>query len=265
MNRPDFTASTRATAATAATAATRSNMSAARPALPAAFSAGMGGAGAAPPPAFSATFRAVQADVNAYLAHGGSAGSGADSAASGAALNADGAALRARLNAARAIGGTEGVDEASQQAFLEAIRPYAEETGQRLGVSPEIVAAHAALESGWGQRPLRGANGGDSNNLFGIKAGGAWQGDVTAATTTEYASGAAVKRVERFRSYPDQAAAFRDYGDLLSDNPRYQGALNAGGDVRAFARGLVQGGYATDPAYAEKLAGLAARIARRAP
>jgi flagellar protein FlgJ len=264
MNRPDFifTAPTRATAATAAT---QSNMTAARPALPASFSAGgLGGKGFAPPGAFSATFRAVQADVNTYLAHGGNSGS-TGSASSGAALNVDGAALRARLNAAHAIGGTESVDEGAQQAFLEAIRPYAEETGQRLGVSPDIVAAHAALESGWGQRPLRGANGGDSNNLFGIKAGGAWQGDVAATTTTEYEYGAAVKRVERFRSYPDQAAAFRDYGDLLSDNPRYQSALNAGSDARAFARGLAQGGYATDPAYAEKLAGLAARIARRTP
>jgi flagellar protein FlgJ len=264
MNRPDFNAFTAPTRATAATAATQSNMTAARPVLPASFSAGgMGSMGAAPSGAFSAAFRAVQADVNTYLAQGGNSSTG--SASSGGALNVDGAALRARLNAARAIGGTEGVDEGAQQAFLEAIRPYAEETGQRLGVSPDIVAAHAALESGWGQRPLRGANGGDSNNLFGIKAGGAWQGDVAATTTTEYEYGAAVKRVERFRSYPDQAAAFRDYGDLLSDNPRYQSALNAGSDARAFARGLAQGGYATDPAYAEKLAGLAARIARRTP
>jgi flagellar protein FlgJ len=261
MSRPDFfTAPTRATAATAAT---QSNMTSARPALPAAFAAGAGSAAssAAPSAAFSATFRAVQADVSAYLANGSS---GSAAAPAGASLNADGAALRARLQAARAIGGTtEGVDNASQLEFLEAIRPYAEETGQRLGVSPDIVAAHAALESGWGQRPVRTAHGGDSNNLFGIKASGQWQGDVAASTTTEYEHGAAVKRVERFRSYPDQAAAFRDYADLLTDNPRYQAALNAGSDARAFARGLAAGGYATDPSYAEKLAGLAAKISRR--
>ncbi|WP_395399072.1 flagellar assembly peptidoglycan hydrolase FlgJ [Pseudoduganella sp. UC29_106] len=256
MSRPDFfTAPTRATAATAAT---QSNMTSARPALPAFSSAP---SGAVPSAGFSATFRAVQADVSAYLANGSS---NSTSAPAGASLNADGAALRARLQAGRAIGGTtEGVDNASQLEFLEAIRPYAEETGQRLGVSPDIVAAHAALESGWGQRPVRTANGGDSNNLFGIKASGQWQGDVAASTTTEYEHGAAVKRVERFRSYPDQAAAFRDYADVLTDNPRYQAALNAGTDARAFARGLAAGGYATDPSYAEKLAGLAARIARK--
>jgi len=266
MSRPDFfTAPTRATAftaSTASTAATQSNMTAARPALPAAFSGAA--AQAASSAAFSATFRAVQGDVNAYLAQGSSTGdAGSSSAGAGASLNVDGAALRARLNAARAIGGTEGVDSAAQQEFLASIRPYAEETGQRLGVSPDIVAAHAALESGWGQRPVRSADGSDSNNLFGIKAGGQWQGAVAASSTTEYEFGAAVKRVERFRSYPDQAAAFRDYTGLLADNPRYQAALNTGSDARAFARGLAQGGYATDPAYADKLAGLAARIARR--
>lgn len=253
MSRPDFfTAPTRATAATAAT---QSNMTSVRPALPAAFAVGT-----TPSAAFSATFRAVQTDVSAYLANGSSTGS----ASAAASLNADGAALRARLQAARAIGGTtEGVDQASQLEFLAAIRPYAEETGQRLGVSPDIVAAHAALESGWGQRPVRTASGDDSNNLFGIKAGGQWQGDVAASLTTEYEHGAAVKRVERFRSYPDQAAAFRDYADMLTDNPRYQAALNSGTDARAFARGLAAGGYATDPSYADKLAGLAARISRR--
>ncbi|MGO4377353.1 glycoside hydrolase family 73 protein [Pseudoduganella sp. RAF53_2] len=256
MSRPDFTAFMAPTRATAATAATQSNMTAARPALPAAFSSSSGQSAA-----FSTTFRAVQADVNAYLANGSSTGSVGGSASQ---LNVDGAALRAKLNAARAIGGTtEGIDSTAQEQFLESIRPYAEETGQRLGVSPDIVAAHAALESGWGQRPLRATDGSDSNNLFGIKANAQWQGDVAASMTTEYEYGAAVKRVEKFRSYPDQAAAFRDYGDMLSDNPRYQHALNTGTDARAFARGLAQGGYATDPSYAEKLAGLAARIARR--
>jgi flagellar protein FlgJ len=227
-------------------------MTAARPALPAAFPSG-GGAG------FSATFAQVQGDVSDFLAHGG--GFSADAAPP---LTADGAALRARLSAA-AIGGTDeqatGVDGDAQQEFLASIRPYAEEAGQKLGVSPDIVAAHAALESGWGQRPLRNGTA-DANNLFGIKAGGGWQGDVAANTTTEYEHGAAVKKVDRFRSYPDQASAFRDYADLLASSPRYRQALNAGNDAHAFAAGLARGGYATDPAYAQKLSKLAAKIAR---
>src|SRR5450830_1254593 len=246
MNRSDFTF---ATAPTQATAATASNMSAARPALPADFSAGGGNAG------FSAAFRQVQGDVANFTSDSG-------------ALTADGAALRARLaasapNSTCVIDGdmaSSGIDGDLQQQFLASIRPYAEEAGQKLGVSPDIVAAHAALESGWGQRPLRNGTA-DSNNLFGIKAGSTWQGDVAANVTTEYEHGTALKKVEKFRSYPDQASAFRDYATLLADNPRYKNALNTGGDALAFATGLAKGGYATDPAYAQKLSKLAARVA----
>ncbi len=255
MNRSDFTF---ATAPTQATAATASNMSAARPALPADFSAGGGSAG------FSAAFRQVQGDVAHFIDNGG----GSFTSDSGA-LTADGAALRARLaastpNSTGIIDGemaSSGIDGDLQQQFLASIRPYAEEAGQKLGVSPDIVAAHAALESGWGQRPLRNGTA-DSNNLFGIKAGGSWQGDVAANVTTEYEHGTALKKVEKFRSYPDQASAFRDYATLLADNPRYKNALNTGGDAHAFATGLAKGGYATDPAYAQKLAKLAAKVAK---
>ncbi|MBA5638010.1 glucosaminidase domain-containing protein [Duganella sp. LX20W] len=254
---------------TTPTAATVSNMQTSRPAaaLPAAFggwSAPSGGAG------FGATFRQVQDEVADFLAHGG--GAAAPSArvqAPGAGLGLDPAGLALRQQAqggaidGATAGTTAGVDSEVQQQFLASIQPWAEETGARLGVSPTIVAAHAALESGWGRHPLR-AGGADSNNLFGLKAGANWAGAVADATTTEYVHGAALKKVERFRSYPDAASAFRDYADMLTSNPRFQGALRAGDDAHAFARGLAQGGYATDPAYADKLGKLAARLQRGA-
>lgn len=248
--------------ATTPTAATVSNMQDSRPAaaLPAAFggwSAPTGGAG------FGATFRQVQDEVADFLAHG--SGAAAPSASGG--LNPAGLALRQQMQGG-AIDGTTagasaGVNSEVQQQFLASIQPWAEEAGARLGVSPNIVAAHAALESGWGQRPLR-AGGTDSNNLFGLKAGASWAGAVADATTTEYVHGAALKKVERFRSYPDAASAFRDYADMLTSNPRFQGALRTGADAHAFARGLASGGYATDPAYADKLGKLAARLQRGA-
>lgn len=251
---------------TQATAPTVSNMTSARPALPAGFSGGSGGGG------FSLAFQQVQADVATFISQGGGASTGGPDTP----LTADGAALRARL-ASQAIGGTDaadgteamggveaagdGIDGDARQQFLATIRPHAEAAAAKLGVSPDIVAAHAALESGWGQRPLKNGSA-TTNNLFGIKAGGQWQGDVSANVTTEYEHGTPVKKVEKFRSYPDQASAFRDYADLLASNPRYQKALNAGNDAHAFASGLARGGYATDPAYAQKLSKLAAKIAR---
>jgi flagellar protein FlgJ len=122
------------------------------------------------------------------------------------------------------------------------------------------VQAHAALESGWGQRPIRNVDGASSHNLFGIKAGGKWDGATSETATTEYVGGAAVKTSAKFRAYPDGAAAFRDYARMLLDNPRYKGAIGAGSDANAFAQGLAKGGYATDPAYAAKLARLAGKL-----
>lgn len=152
------------------------------------------------------------------------------------------------------------VDRAEQHEFVAAIAPAAQAVAGRLGVAAELVVAHAALESGWGRWPLRGADGGTTHNLFGVKAGEAWQGAVVRARTTEFEGGVAVKREDAFRSYSDADSAFRDYARLLIENPRYAGALQTGDDARAFAEGLVRGGYATDPAYADKLTRVAAQI-----
>ncbi len=231
MNQLDFAvAGMRATAAAAPTP----------PAAPA------GGAVAG----FADLMDQVRGEVGDFIAHG--ATDGADFAPG---LSAEGRALRAQAAPAPAAG-----TDAAQQQFLASIAPWAQQAGERLGVAPHLVAAHAALESGWGQRPLRQGAGADSHNLFGIKAGGQWHGDVVAAATTEYEHGAAVARTERFRSYPDQGAAFDDYAKMLLANPRYHAALGTGADAHAFAQGLARGGYATDPAYGAKLARLAGQL-----
>lgn len=256
MRQADFFASNAralpATSATTATAAIQSNMRATE----ATASTG----------SFSSVFRQVQGEVARFIVQGGEPGAGN-------AVNSLTPQARAYLGTDSSVtsnvlgsinqGGDIG---AVQQQFLASIKPWTEETGARLGVAPEIIAAHAALESGWGQRPLRQGSGADTNNLFGIKAGGKWQGDVADALTTEYAegSGSPLKKTERFRSYPDQASAFRDYAQVLLDNPRYRAALRTGSDAHAFAQGLARGGYATDPQYAAKLGQLATRLQRAA-
>lgn len=152
-----------------------------------------------------------------------------------------------------------GSTDASRRAFLDKIAPWAMQAAEQLGTSPHIIAAHAALESGWGQQPVK-SQGRSVHNLFGIKAGSSWRGSSVDAMTTEYINGADVKMVQRFRAYPDYGSAFRDYTKLLKDNPRYAGAINAGNDARAFGRGLKRGGYATDAAYEEKLVKVARQI-----
>jgi flagellar protein FlgJ len=146
---------------------------------------------------------------------------------------------------------------ASADAFVDAITPHAERAAKELGIPARVLVAQAALETGWGQKAIRNADGSDSHNYFGIKAHGGWQGATTDTLTHEYVGGE--KRAERagFRSYGSVGEAFDDYVAFIKDNPRYADALRHGGDAQRYVAGLQQAGYATDPGYAAKIARIA--------
>ncbi len=137
--------------------------------------------------------------------------------------------------------------------FVDRLWPEAVGAAKELGVSPHLMIGQAALESGWGRNEIRGADGRNSHNLFGIKAGGNWRGDVVETTTTEFVNGAAQKVTAKFRAYSSYGEAFHDYAKLLRDNSRYASVLENGRDPVAFADALQRSGYATDPLYADKL------------
>ena len=145
-----------------------------------------------------------------------------------------------------------------KQAFIDALLPQAEKAAQTLGVPASFIVAQAALETGWGRKPLLSEDGSDSYNLFGIKAGAGWQGDVVEQVTTEYQYGVAVKQTERFRAYGSYEEALTDYAALLKR--RYPLAVGAGDSAETFTAGLVAGGYATDPAYDQKLQRIIAQL-----
>jgi flagellar protein FlgJ len=147
-----------------------------------------------------------------------------------------------------------------QQDFVSALRPAATAAARELGVDPDAIIAHAALETGWGRSMPAGADGRSSFNLFGIKAGSGWNGAAVQSRTSEFASGRMQQVSARFRAYGSADESMRDYVRLIKDNPRYAAAIGTGSDVEAFARGLQRGGYATDPAYVEKLTAVAARL-----
>jgi len=122
------------------------------------------------------------------------------------------------------------------------------------GIPAAFMIAQAAHESGWGRREIRNADGSPSNNLFGIKAGPSWKGAVAEITTTEYVDGQPRKVTAKFRAYASAAESFADYARLMKTSPRYTGVLANAASAEGFAQGLQKAGYATDPAYAEKLA-----------
>ncbi|KQQ88108.1 flagellar assembly peptidoglycan hydrolase FlgJ [Massilia sp. Leaf139] len=139
------------------------------------------------------------------------------------------------------------------RAFQEKLGAHAAEAEAVTGVPAKFMLGQAALETGWGKRMIRNADGSNANNLFGIKAGPNWKGKVATAVTTEYVNGVARQKVEKFRAYDTPADSFKDYARMLANNPRYEKVLDHAGDASAFAHGLQRAGYATDPQYAAKL------------
>ncbi|MDB5754013.1 MAG: flgJ [Massilia sp.] len=139
------------------------------------------------------------------------------------------------------------------KSFQDKLGAHADEASRATGIPAKFMLGQAALESGWGKREIKNADGSASHNLFGIKAGPGWKGKVATAVTTEYVNGVPQTRMETFRAYDSYADGFKDYAKLLSKNPRYEKVLASGGDATSFARGLQQAGYATDPLYAAKL------------
>jgi peptidoglycan hydrolase FlgJ len=148
---------------------------------------------------------------------------------------------------------------ADQQSFISAVWGEAQQAAQQLGVHPVSLVAQAALESNWGRSVPHDASG-SSHNLFGIKTGTAWQGQSVTADTQEFQGTSAASEPAAFRAYGSAAQSFQDYVALLSTNPRYSGALGSGANVQTFATALQQGGYATDPDYARKLAAVAGQV-----
>ncbi|WP_430391057.1 flagellar assembly peptidoglycan hydrolase FlgJ [Dyella sp. 20L07] len=195
---------------------------------------------------------------------GGATTNGADAGAAAAVDDDWRQRLRSVSNAARSAG-TQVLKWLPEdaQAFVQQLAPYAQKAAQKLGVSVRAVLAQAALETQWGQHMPSHNNGNTSNNLFGMKAGSSWGGQSVSVPTLEFEDGVAVRRRAQFRAYANPGESFDDYAQLIAENPRYAKALNHGDDVLGFARGLVNGGYATDPAYAQKLAAIANSPAMR--
>ena len=165
-------------------------------------------------------------------------------------------------NAATAAGAAAGApghgaavkpQKLSHDEFLRVHQQSARAAEEQTGIPATFMVAQAAHESGWGKHEIRNTDGTSSFNLFGIKAGSSWKGKTAQVTTTEFVNGHPQKVVAKFRAYASYEESFRDYARLMKNNPRYANVVSAGNTAEGFAKGLQRAGYATDPAYAEKL------------
>lgn len=144
--------------------------------------------------------------------------------------------------------------------FQNRMAKHAEEASRATGVPANLMLGQAALETGWGKYELKAADGTPSNNLFGIKATGNWDGKVVEATTTEYINGVKQKRIEKFRAYDSYADSFKDFANMMRNNPRYEKVMANLQNVNDYAQSMQKAGYATDPNYAAKLASVIQKV-----
>lgn len=131
-----------------------------------------------------------------------------------------------------------------QNGYVEYIEQYkgmAIDQMHRHGIPASITMAQALLESGAGRSTLAVR----AKNHFGIKTGGVWNGPYFLHDDDE--------RNERFRVYESVAQSYEDHS-LFLKKPRYSRLFSLDSkDYRGWAVGLKAAGYATNPAYAQRL------------
>ncbi len=137
--------------------------------------------------------------------------------------------------------------------FVGDLWPHAEIAAEKLGVSPRVLVAQSALETGWGQHGAKKADGSSAFTLFGIKSGHDWSGQSVSRQTLEFREGTMQRETARFRAYDSVPEALHDYVNFVQSSPRYQSALQHHGSDSQYIRKLQAAGYATDPAYANKV------------
>ncbi|CAD6557199.1 Peptidoglycan hydrolase FlgJ [Paraburkholderia hiiakae] len=179
-----------------------------------------------------------------------------NAAANGALANGSGYSGNSALTPA-----VKGNGDASVDAFVDKLANAAQQASSTTGIPARFILGQAALESGWGKREIKNADGSTSHNVFGIKASKDWGGKTVSTVTTEYVNGQPHRVVEKFRAYDSYEDAMTDYASLLKSNPRYASVINGSKSAEGFAHGMQRAGYATDPHYAKKLLTIMQRMA----
>lgn len=147
----------------------------------------------------------------------------------------------------------------SEQSFVSELWQHAKQAAEKIGLSPAVMLAQSALETGWGKYVITKSDGQSSNNFFNIKADKSWQGDKAAKASLEFEDGVAVKKQSNFRAYNNIAESFDDFVNFLQQNPRYKSALKTTANPTEYLNELQKAGYATDPNYAQKIINVLSR------
>lgn len=130
----------------------------------------------------------------------------------------------------------------SRAEYLECYRHIAAEHMEKYGIPASIKMAQGMLESDNGNSRLAR----EANNHFGIKCKSDWTGMTIAHDDDD--------KGECFRSYASAEESWIDHSEFLDKGQRYQFLFDLDPmDYKAWAHGLRQAGYATNPRYPEML------------
>lgn len=130
--------------------------------------------------------------------------------------------------------------------FINQYMPAAMKAGAQLGTDPAHILGQWGLETGWGRSVIPG-----TNNLGNVKAVNGQAG--TAARDNQLGT------TDKYANYDSAEASAQAYSDLLA-KPRYQGVTQSGGNTNQFVGSVVNGGYAEDKHYGQKLNGAIAAV-----
>ena len=112
------------------------------------------------------------------------------------------------------------------------------------GMRVAVCLAQAALESGWGKKPI------GKGNLWGIKAL-KWVPSRILVDTHEWVDGKLVKSKQEFADFPSIYDGMLCYGRLVTNSPSYRLAREAC-DLEEYTSQLCKV-WATDPFYRKKV------------
>jgi len=138
--------------------------------------------------------------------------------------------------------GSNAQDRISTEQYIETYKKIAMKKMQEYKIPASITLAQGILESGSGNSELARK----ANNHFGIKCHSDWTGKKFLHTDDE--------PNECFRSYKTVEESFRDHSLFLTQRDRYADLFKLKlTDYKAWATGLKNAGYATNPRYPELL------------
>ncbi|MEM9548117.1 MAG: glucosaminidase domain-containing protein [Bacteroidota bacterium] len=136
--------------------------------------------------------------------------------------------------------------------YIHNYKDIAIEEMHRTGIPASIKLAQGLLESDWGRSDLAKS----ANNHFGIKCGGAWNGDTFYKKDDDKdEKGRLIESC--FRSFSSPFESYMAHSDFLTDPKkeyRYGFLFEyESTDYISWAKGLKKSGYASDPKYPKKL------------